>query len=113
MSEPYRSPSPEELSMLAELFPTLRGLPGVRPWHPQALARHVPIVDAADPTMMAACALAILFRLDPARFDATVYPRNGIMELFRQLDPAALCSGWDEAHWQAFLAFPLPWRRFR
>jgi hypothetical protein len=39
---PPQHPYAERMSRLAESFPALRGMPGVRPWDQDRLARNVP-----------------------------------------------------------------------
>ena len=108
-----RAPTPRELAAMASRFPALRALP-LRPWNASRIAAAFRRrFDDADGALhaeggRAACALAILFRLDPAiRVHAR---RSEAVRFILALDPAGLLPFWDVPHWQAM---PLRWRRLR
>jgi hypothetical protein len=113
---PYRAPTPRELAAMASRFPALRSLP-LRPWNASRIAAaFARRFDQADGALhveggRAACALAILFRLDPcARIHAR---RSAAVRFILALDPVGLLPWWTEADWLALVAMPLRWRRMR
>ena len=109
-------PTSRELAAMASRFPSLRALP-LRPWNASrvvaAFQRRFGEADGALHAEggSAACALAILFKLDPAiRVHAR---RSEAVRFILGIDPVGLLRWWDEPHWQALVAMPLRWRRLR
>lgn len=110
-------PTPRQLSIMAERFPSLRGAPGVRPWESTVLARHVwdsfysPIkvaIGKPDPAAMAMAATCILLRAEDGLVDTREQEHIRL-----KVDPVDAVRWWDEAHWLAFIALPRHLRRLR
>lgn len=92
-----------QMSSLCETFPSLRGMPGVRPWKPAMLNRWA---LGRDP----------VFGLDPsqsavhaARFVFSVWEENRTWEV-GVFDIAKACFSWDDAHKEAWRTWAhKPW----
>ncbi len=92
----------EQMSQLAESFPTLQGVPGVRPWQPTKLARQL-----GSPARTHASAQAILFVLSVwnPKFE------GGGVDLHKTpFDLHSALMSWDSRHLAAFHEWVLePW----
>ena len=92
----------ERITKLAESFPTLRGVKGVRPWDPILLERQL-----GSPARTHASGQAILFVLSVWNTGFT----SGTVDLFEKpFDMHSALMAWDDNHLAAFQAWASnPW----
>lgn len=85
-------PYADRMTALARSFPSLRGMSGVWPWHPEALARRIATMSHGE-----ACAARFVLGV----WSGSKYPR------IRAFDLIEAMGVWDREHQEACAAWLL------